>query len=140
MPEFTGLHCRYRALAETGLARLLGVSRSWSLLRPGNRTQTNQDSKPQFLTTHPESNQSRLAIAFWLRFDVAQLTGEDAVKLFFALLATILFSFSAAHARGYSYGGGHHSASHGGHYSGGSGSSHRGGHYGGPHGGYGTHK
>lgn len=62
------------------------------------------------------------------------------MKLAIGLIAMILFSAGPAGARGYSYGGGHHSSSHGGHYSGGSGSSHRGGTYRGPHGGYGTHR
>jgi hypothetical protein len=63
------------------------------------------------------------------------------MKLFIALFAALLLSAtSAADARGYNYGGGHHSGSHGGHYSGGSGSSHRGGTYHGPHGGYGRHR
>ena len=56
----------------------------------------------------------------------------------FVLAALIAFSSSAEArgSRGYSYhtsrpyyGGGHHTASHGGYYVGGSGSSHRGGHY-----------
>lgn len=57
-----------------------------------------------------------------------------------AILTVCFLTTAAADARGYSYGGGHHSSSHGGHYSGGSGSSHRGGTYHGPHGGYGTHR
>lgn len=58
------------------------------------------------------------------------------------IIAMVLVAFilpTAADAR-YSYGGGRHTSSHGGHYSGGfGGSSHRGGTYHGPHGGYGQH-
>jgi hypothetical protein len=61
------------------------------------------------------------------------------MKLLVLTLSAILALSVPAKAR-YSYGGGHHSASHGGTYYGGSGSSHRGGHYYGPHGGYGTHQ
>lgn len=61
------------------------------------------------------------------------------MRLIALIALTTLFACSAAEAR-YSYGGGHHSGSHGGHYSGGFGSSHRGGTYHGPHGGYGTHR
>jgi hypothetical protein len=63
------------------------------------------------------------------------------MKLLITLCAAALLSATAADARGYNYGGGQHSGSHGGYYSGGSGgSSHRGGHYSGPHGGYGRHR
>jgi hypothetical protein len=62
------------------------------------------------------------------------------MRILIALVAMLSFSVSAAEARGYHYGGGRHSGSHGGHYSGGFGSSHRGGHYSGPHGGYGRHR
>lgn len=61
------------------------------------------------------------------------------MRFLIAVLAFVSFA-TAAEARGYSYGGGHHTGSHGGHYSGGMGSSHRGGTYHGPHGGYGTHQ
>jgi hypothetical protein len=61
------------------------------------------------------------------------------MRFLIAVLAFLSFTV-CADARGYSYGGGHHTSSHGGHYSGGVGSSHRGGHYSGPHGGYGTHQ
>lgn len=63
-------------------------------------------------------------------------------SIVFAAFVVAVLSFASsgpAEAR-YSYGGGHHSYSHGGHYGGGHGSSHRGGHYRGPHGGYGTHR
>jgi hypothetical protein len=66
------------------------------------------------------------------------------MKILIALFATVLLlSVTAAEARrgGYSYGGGRHSASHGGYYAGGiGGSSHKGGKYRGPHGGYGRHR
>lgn len=55
------------------------------------------------------------------------------MRIFLAVLATILL-LGPANARGghggrVSYGGGHHTSSHGGSFPGGSGSSHRGGHY-----------
>jgi hypothetical protein len=62
------------------------------------------------------------------------------MKFYITFFAVMLLSATAANARGYNYGGGHHTSSHGGHYSGGMGSSHRGGHYSGPHGGYGRHR
>lgn len=57
-------------------------------------------------------------------------------------ISALLLSISACYARGPSYGGGHHTSSHGGTFTGGSGSSHRGGHYSNPATGnqYGTHK
>lgn len=61
------------------------------------------------------------------------------MRMIVLFIGLILINIGAAQAR-HSYGGGRHSASHGGHYSGGSGSSHRGGTYHGPHGGYGTHR
>jgi hypothetical protein len=80
-----------------------------------------------------------------------QASGE-AMKMFVIALVAALAVASVASARGHggghsvgrvSYGGGHHTSSHGGSFSGGSGgSSHRGGHYNSPFGGhsYGTHK
>jgi len=59
------------------------------------------------------------------------------------LVVAVIFALATmptVNARGYSYGGGSHTSSHGGRYSGGVGSSHRGGTYHGPHGGYGTHR
>ncbi len=44
-------------------------------------------------------------------------------------LVVMSFCFSQAYAKGPSYGGGKHTASHGGKYSGGKGSSHKGGTY-----------
>ena len=79
------------------------------------------------------------------------LLSRRLTSLLIALAASALLFPSFANARGHnggrhstgpSYGGGHHTVSHGGHYVGGQGSSHKGGHYLNPSTGnhYGHHK